>query len=1018
MERKVVISIFIVAIMLISGYAFIGNHGFTNGQDAVSEVQAVLLSNTTNFTLTFDESGLKAGLLWAITIYSNGSHKSYSAMPQGDGYPSSKISINLSQGQYNFRVGMLINEYPGAPLQLVNITEGYHISPDNGTINLVSNKTIEVDFIPENYFDTMKLGGIYRSTIISKNTSLTSNLYVNGNLTIEKNVVLYTNGYSVIVSGTLMNRGSIIAGWPFNQGNETNPNAQNYPHSYGGSGGGADSHDFSLAGGNGGSTLAPGGQNAIDNDAGSGSSPTMVNINASTIRAWFNNNITNYLTGAGGGFSYGWGALNGGSGSYGIYLQANRIIAGNISAAGLQSANISNLANGGAGGGGVILIAYGDGGIVSGNYTYNGGLGITNTASYSGGGSGGNGNAVLYNYNNVPPVTISNTTGLTSNINIRVFNTFNNTFSQNFSIIMSNQSMNLTVSYNTTDGNATLTDVPYGNWSLVGVETAYGVRITNVSMIQVSSSSMNLTLYMYAPIVEPLNITLTSTTSDVIYGPTDAHIYASVTGYVGNYSNIVYTINGTSLGNYLAKLRYPVSSFNFVEPSQYLVNIPLTTYGIYHIEAKVSSSGYYFGKHYTTTEASSNVLTFTIEQAIYHATITDVGQNNISFAYNSQLDAALIKFTGGNALLTTQLKDNANIFPFPNWAQRIFGLINPIYELAFSSPSDTNLHFIYHGESINLTNFDVGSYTPTTLKNTHLTFYLVPSTWYDFGIDITLMALSAFASLSVGPIVDIILPMVISTVIPIISSVITSSSTLTSFITAIPGILTSLVQVIPTLWPEVLKGLSNEFTGSIANELKTAADTIVNKFASIFSGIFVFETVAVLLADSISVINSIIKGPIKQNVVVSNLNPVAVATIRGDVPYSNVSFKNYYASYNGTFSSNNGYISHSVVINDTYAYLIPTNEFNISISAPGNVSSENYSLHVQYLDEAASQNGVVTASPTSFFVHTNDTAITFSPINKSSPPSGISSTEPYGIIGVVAAVAVIGSVLAIMRKKR
>ena len=44
--------------------------------------------------------------------------------------------------------------------------------------------------------------------------------------------------------------------------------------------------------------------------------------------------------------------------------------------------------------------------------------------------------------------------------------------------------------------------------------------------------------------------------------------------------------------------------------------------------------------------------------------------------------------------------------------------------------------------------------------------------------------------------------------------------------------------------------------------------------------------------------------------------------------------------------------------------------------------------------------------------------ITFSPIKKSSPTSGISGTELYGITGGVVAVAVIGSVLALMRKKR
>ncbi|MCL5731661.1 MAG: hypothetical protein M1605_06095, partial [Candidatus Thermoplasmatota archaeon] len=44
--------------------------------------------------------------------------------------------------------------------------------------------------------------------------------------------------------------------------------------------------------------------------------------------------------------------------------------------------------------------------------------------------------------------------------------------------------------------------------------------------------------------------------------------------------------------------------------------------------------------------------------------------------------------------------------------------------------------------------------------------------------------------------------------------------------------------------------------------------------------------------------------------------------------------------------------------------------------------------------------------------------VTFAPIKKSSSPSGISSTELYGIIGAMVAVAVIGTALAIMRKRR
>ena len=608
-------------------------------------------------------------------------------------------------------------------------------------------------------------------------------------------------------------------------------------------------------------------------------------------------------------------------------------------------------------------------------------------------------------------------TGSTSNINIKAFNSFNNTFSQNFSIIMSNQSMNLTVLYNATNGNATLTGVPYGNWSLVGIETAYGTRLTNVSLIQVSSPSLNLTLNMTAPAPKSLSLTLTSLTSNVIYGPSNVFIYASVNGYVGNYSSITYYINNMSLVTYL-EMKGAVGYLNYLGLTEgHLVEIPFTDDGTYSIFAEASSGGYYFGKYYKTEMTDSNTLTFHIEPNVYEATMTDVVPSNITFTYNSE-PAALINFNNGNADLTTQLTDNANVFSFPDWAQQIFGLMNPVYQLAYGSQGNLELKFVYNEGSINLTNFDIGRYTPLTLNNTELTFYLVPSTLCDAGIDLGLMALSAFASLHIGTIVDIILPMVISTITPIISSFITSSSTLTSLITHIPGILMSLVHVIPTMWPEILKELSKEFTGNIANELTAAADTIDSTFAGILSDIFVFEKVAVLVADAASLIYSIINGPIRQNVVVSNLHPDTVATIKGDTPYSNVSYKNYYASYNGAFSSNNGYISHSVVINDTYSYLIPTNEFNVSISAPRNVSSENYILNVQYLNEAASQAGVATSSPTSFSVHANDTAITFTPVNKSSPPSGISNTALYIIIGIVVAVAAIGSMLAIIRKKR
>ena len=63
-----------------------------------------------------------------------------------------------------------------------------------------------------------------------------------------------------------------------------------------------------------------------------------------------------------------------------------------------------------------------------------------------------------------------------------------------------------------------------------------------------------------------------------------------------------------------------------------------------------------------------------------------------------------------------------------------------------------------------------------------------------------------------------------------------------------------------------------------------------------------------------------------------------------------------------------------------------------------------------------------TASPSSGSITVSGSnatkTITFTVISTSSKPSGISSTELYGIIGAVVAVAIIGTALAIMRKRR
>ncbi|MEM3860389.1 MAG: zinc ribbon domain-containing protein, partial [Candidatus Micrarchaeaceae archaeon] len=360
--------------------------------------------------IIFHETGLQKGDQWAVTFETTTGYEVYSSMPSG--LPPSNESIvitDVAPGTYRYFVGMAQNNGGTPPFQMENITTGYHISPSRGTINFNGSVTyINVTFTPLAYYETDPIGGNYSSLDISSNSYMTSNLYITGNITISAGVTLYTDGYSILATGSFLNYGTIITGWPYNGGNSTVPTPISYPDSYGGSGGGSDTHDrFTIPGGNGGSTIAAGGKTVFATYAGNGGTPAPPALNNSMLETMYRDGFQNYLTGAGGGFAYGWGALNGGSGAYGLYVQANRIVAGDIYAYGLQDANISDMQNGGGGGGGVIILAYGDGGYTPGNYDISGGISTDmQTGSASGGGSGGNGQVVTYYYSNSPPIAI------------------------------------------------------------------------------------------------------------------------------------------------------------------------------------------------------------------------------------------------------------------------------------------------------------------------------------------------------------------------------------------------------------------------------------------------------------------------------------------------------------------------------------------------------------------------------------------------------------------------------------
>ena len=239
----------------------------------------------------------------------------------------------------------------------------------------------------------------YSDITYSSDTTLISDVYAN-NVTIDSGVTITTNGYNFYCQGTFTNNGTI------NTGTNGSENGISYSSSYGGSGGGG-----GTDGGVGGSTIVAGG--ALN---GNGNTPSAPTLSVSLINYWYNNGIQNYLEAAGGGVGYG---LNGGSGGYGIYIQAVAVVAGNITTSGVSGeGGGTNSAGGGGGGGGSILIAYGSGGYTAGTYTISGGAG--GVGSGATGGNGGDGQVITFSGNPIVfsnfSYTASGTTGMINRI--------------------------------------------------------------------------------------------------------------------------------------------------------------------------------------------------------------------------------------------------------------------------------------------------------------------------------------------------------------------------------------------------------------------------------------------------------------------------------------------------------------------------------------------------------------------------------------------------------------------------
>jgi len=225
-------------------------------------------------------------------------------------------------------------------------------------------------------------------------TNLTSEILAD-NVTVDPGVMLTTNGFGVIASNLFDNEGTVVGGVaPLNE----------YPDSFGGSGGGSSSATYCADTEDGFSTSAPGGSATCSANGGSGSTPISPTVTPALVATWNASGTANYLSGARGGAII--GAFPGGAGAAGVFIEASTLVAGDIAAQGQPgTGTCSAIGLSGGGGGAAVLLVYGQGGLTSGDYNVSGGAGAGSCDGLVSSGSGGSGQVLTLESNGSSPGT-------------------------------------------------------------------------------------------------------------------------------------------------------------------------------------------------------------------------------------------------------------------------------------------------------------------------------------------------------------------------------------------------------------------------------------------------------------------------------------------------------------------------------------------------------------------------------------------------------------------------------------
>jgi len=433
------------------------------------------------------------------------------------------------------------------------VTDHFGTSASGSSVITVNAFPIYVDLNPAN-----------ANMVISTSTTLSSDI-VCGNLTIDSGVTLTTNGYNIYCQSNIINYGTIFTGY--------DPTSVylgaglGYPNSYAGSGGGG-----GFFGEPGGNTLAPGGAAAQGAGTGSfGLSPDSPILSINLIRIWYNANIINYLSGAGGGSGGGCGCSDdgpGGDSTYGVLIEANNINAGTINTNGGNGGDgTSGNGGGGGGGAGVAILAY-NAIYTSGAYSYSGGSGGFGCGG-CGGGSGGNGNVLTFQWATPPVIVVS---GLSISLSPT-----SNTITTGVSVKFTNTTMGGAAPYT-----HSYSVFQYGTTAQSG---NYVITGNSIEFLNTQSSSAQ-TFNVLESVTDNSGTTAYSSNSVITVNSPPTIALSPTTNTINSLQSVKFT-NTTSGGTPPYTFAYSVFQYgSAASPSNFIINgnsIEFTNAGTYNV---------------------------------------------------------------------------------------------------------------------------------------------------------------------------------------------------------------------------------------------------------------------------------------------------------------------------------------------------------------------------------------------------------------------------------------------------